>query len=357
MTDDGPSVTTRIGQSVRSGVNAAWLDLPRRNIGYYAVASTGLTGALTIGVSWRLGVLMLLLLFLVGVGLLLADMVERFGFPLMELAATTTLGWLQDRDNRIVRSLHMRLEGLGAELPMVALLALAVMGGIWLFGSMLEDVVSGDPLVLVDQRLFEMLQALRSPYADAILVIFTELGDRAVVTAVVITMSIGFVVCGRWQVALYLVLAAFGSTVFVFGMKLVLHRPRPMPLYDGVSNFSFPSGHATSSMVVYGFLAIVLARSASSILRRILIMASLSLILLIAFSRLYLGAHWLSDVGAGLSFGTAWIAALAIIYFQRNRQPLPSGILVGLLVVTMVVAGAWHVGHSYGTAITRYAPS
>lgn len=356
MNDNRESLTAVLGAWARRCVAGAWGGLPRRWIAIYTILSAGLASVVAVGVSWRLGVLILILSSLVGLALLLAHVVERYGFPVLELAASATLRWLQERDDRMSRSLHGRLERLGVELPLVAVLAAAVMGGMWLFLGLLEDVVSGDPLVAVDGRVFRMLQVLRSPWGDAGLIALTELGDRVVITAVAIMASMSFLLLRRWRAALYLVVAALGSTLFVHGMKMVLHRSRPLQLYDGISEFSFPSGHATSSIVVYGFLAIMFARSASPALRRGLIAGTLSLIVLIAFSRLYLGAHWMSDVGAGLSFGIAWTAALAILYFRGEREPLPSRFLASLVAATVVVAGVWHISRTHPADMARYAP-
>ena len=213
------------------------------------------------------------------------------------------------------------------------------MGGIWLFLGILEDVASGDPLVVIDQAVFRLLQSLRTSVPDVVLIAITELGDSSVILAVVSVAAISFLLLRRWWSALDLVITVIGSTVFAHVMKLILHRARPLHLYDGLSEFSFPSGHATSSMVVYGFLVIVLARQATPKLQKTLITGALSLILLIAFSRLYIGAHWLSDVGAGLSFGVAWTAALAILYFRRDLQPLPSAPLALVFAATLMLAG------------------
>lgn len=335
---------------------AVWSTRLAKSITLYTSAAPFIAAALALGISWRLGVLSLILLSLIGVALLIAHIVEQYGYPFLELASSASLRWLRGSQYRLTRSVHDLLQGLGAELPLILLLIAVAMGGVWLFLGVIEDVVSGDPLVIVDQKVFQILQALRTPTADALLVPITELGDRSVILPVVIVTTGAFLLIKRWWAALYVVLAALCSTLFVQGMKLVLHRPRPLHLYDGISEFSFPSGHATSSIVVYGFLAILLARSTTPLLRRALISITLSLIMLIAFSRLYLGAHWLSDVGAGLAFGTALIASLAVLYLRQDQEPLPSSQLAGLLALTVIIAGTWHITQSYSLDRVRYAP-
>jgi undecaprenyl-diphosphatase len=227
--------------------------------------------------------------------------------------------------------------------------------GLWLFLGILEDVVSGDPLVTLDRSVFQLLQAIHNPLADNALVALTELGDLVVIIAVVAVATISLALLGRWRASIYLLLSALGSAVFVHGMKLILHRARPLHPYDGLSEFSFPSGHATSSMVVYGFLAIILARHAVPWLRKILIAGTLSLVSVIAFSRLYVGAHWLSDALAGIAFGTAWIAVLSLAYFRNDRAKLPAGTLAGVFAASLALTGVWHIHNVHQIDMARYA--
>ena len=100
-----------------------------------------------------------------------------------------------------------------------------------------------------------------------------------------------------------------------------MHRARPGELlYSGWSAFSFPSGHSTVNVVLYGFLAFLIAREFRPALRVSVALGAATLIFLIAFSRLYLGAHWLSDVLGGLAFGSAWLALLGLSYLGRQVE-------------------------------------
>jgi undecaprenyl-diphosphatase len=114
-----------------------------------------------------------------------------------------------------------------------------------------------------------------------------------------------------WRTAGWL-LAITGATAINTAIKLALHRARPAELfYSGASAFSFPSGHSTANTVLYGFLAFLIAIGVRPTWRIPVVFAATFIALLIAFSRLYLGAHWFSDVTGGLAFGIAWIAVLA----------------------------------------------
>ncbi len=138
-------------------------------------------------------------------------------------------------------------------------------------------------------------------------------------------------------------------------LKLTLHRPRPGPFYGGVEQFSFPSGHATLSIVAYGFLAFLLCRGEQHRLRMVFALAAALLIAPIAFSRLYLGAHWLSDVLGGLSFGVAWVAVLAVAHVYQTHEDLKPRRLAAVMLATLVIAGTAHIATDHAVDLARYA--
>ncbi|HEY6050041.1 MAG TPA: phosphatase PAP2 family protein, partial [Thermoanaerobaculia bacterium] len=110
-------------------------------------------------------------------------------------------------------------------------------------------------------------------------------------------------------------------------LKRRFRRGRPdlwTPLATEASH-SFPSGHATMGTIFFGAAAVVLFREASSPLARILVAAgALVVISAIALSRVYLGAHWLSDVLAGVLLGAAWLLVYALLARAVFPTPLRS---------------------------------
>jgi membrane-associated phospholipid phosphatase len=121
---------------------------------------------------------------------------------------------------------------------------------------------------------------------------------------------------------LLLVLAAVGAEVITVGLKEGFQRERPFfsdPLATE-RTFSFPSGHASVSLAVYGTLGYIAARHLQSRRAQLLALVSAAvLVLLIGFSRLYLGVHYLSDVVAGYSIALAWVALCVVLLQLRLR--------------------------------------
>lgn len=237
------------------------------------------------------------------------------------------------------------------------LLGVLLIGAAWLFLSVLEGVVTGDPLVRLDQSLFQFLQGLRTPWGDRAMVLITELGDGVTISVVAVAVLAWFCWQRQWRTAGYWVAAIGFGEIAAKAIKLALQRPRPIgQLYDGLSTYAFPSGHATMSMVAYGFLAALIASQVARQRRWIVYAAAVILISAIAASRLYLGAHWLSDVIGGLSLGLTWICLLAIAYFRHPLARSPVHGLRGVALTVFVLAAALHVSTHYAADLKRYEP-
>jgi undecaprenyl-diphosphatase len=106
-------------------------------------------------------------------------------------------------------------------------------------------------------------------------------------------------------------------------LKNLIHRHRPAdPLVHGITNFSFPSGHAFMSVAFYGLLVIGAATCIKNKLQKpVTIIFFILLILTIGFSRIYLRVHYSTDVLAGFSLGTAWlILSLAVLDKLQARD-------------------------------------
>ncbi|ESQ75847.1 phosphatase PAP2 family protein [Asticcacaulis sp. AC402] len=232
---------------------------------------------------------------------------------------------------------------------------LIVMAG--LFFEIMEEVFrGGDPLLVIDSATFRRLQDMRSPVLDPIMVVITELGDTWVVVAVTLAVAVWLVHQRHWRVLVFWLTAIGGGSLINSAIKLAMVRTRPGDLhYKGVSVFSFPSGHSTTNAVLYGFLLIILAREVPFVWHVPIVIVCVTLVALIAFSRLYLGAHWLSDVAGGLAFGSAWLALLALFYMWRPVGPVDPVRLIWVVAATLLIAGSLNIAVNHATDMARYA--
>lgn len=137
----------------------------------------------------------------------------------------------------------------------------------------------------------------------------TALGSPAVLGLFVLISSTFLLLAGKRRLSVFMAVVSGGGTLVVAALKEAFARPRPQLAADGlfVYTASFPSGHAMISAVVYLTWGALIARLAPTLrLKLYTVIIAVLLTGLVGFSRIYLGAHWPSDVLAGWAIGAAW---------------------------------------------------
>ena len=189
----------------------------------------------------------------------------------------------------------------------------AAAGCLWLFGGLAEDVLTNDPLVRYDRAIADYLHSLANPHLTTFFLIVTALGSIETVALVGVVVAAILARRRQWLYLWTWAVAVGGSAVLNRLIKELFARPRPFfehPLLQETS-YSFPSGHAMESFVVYGMLAyfaVLALRSWRA--RTAVVFGAALLVILIGFSRMYLGVHYFSDVVAGYAAGGVWLSAL-----------------------------------------------
>jgi undecaprenyl-diphosphatase len=195
------------------------------------------------------------------------------------------------------------------------LAAVAVLACIWLAMLLLGTGAA-------DRQLLLLLYGGGHPALIATARCFTFLGQPTVLLTVAF-ISAAWLWWRHWPgYALAVVVVTLAGRGVAEIEKYGIRRPRPQVVPHLVHEYtpSFPSGHATSSMIVYLTLALVLA--GNSRWRTVAVAAAVALSLLIGLSRPILGVHWPSDVIAGWSFGALWVlATLPVAERIANRFP------------------------------------
>ncbi|ANP88752.1 PA-phosphatase [Rhizobium leguminosarum] len=304
----------------------------------------------------RLASLVAILCLLVWLTIRLVMLGIRRGVPVLQSGLSELRLWASTHDSWLSNQMASLIDPEKRESALLAGLFLLLIAAGWLFFGILEDVVTGDPLVNFDVAVFQLLQGLRTSWGDSVMIGFTELGDTTVVVPVTIAVLLWLVWRRAWGTSAYFLAAVAAGSVFNTIIKVTVHRARPVSeLYEGWSNFSFPSGHSTTNAVLYGFLAFLIGRSLPPAGRVTVAFAAAVLITLIAFSRVYLGAHWFSDAAGGLAFAVTWLAVLSIAYeYHRSSEDKTSGILV-VTIIALVTAGGFNIARHYQRDVQRYA--
>ena len=178
-----------------------------------------------------------------------------------------------------------------------------------LFARIAEDYLTGDPLVDWDVRFAVWLHDHTTSGLVTAFKLVTLGGNAVVLSALVLFLGALLWRRGAANDAALLGAVFFGSEAVNAALKLAFHRPRPELAFLQLDTYSFPSGHSTAATAVFGALAFLVWPHARTARRRVaLVAAAVCLVGLVAFSRLYLGVHYLSDVLAGLALGAAWLS-------------------------------------------------
>jgi len=199
----------------------------------------------------------------------------------------------------------------------------------WVFAGLTQDVLGHDDTVLSDPRVTCLVVSHRVGWLTAAMKVLTWLGSIAVLWPLVGIVAIWLLFRRRdWLSGLGLAVALEGADLLSELGKGATTRMRPpAPLWIGhYGGWAFPSGHATQAMAFYAMLALILSIGASHGRRALIWSAAAAVVLVVGTSRVYLGAHWLTDVLGGYALGAAWVAlVVAITLIARLRAPRGTG--------------------------------
>ena len=152
-----------------------------------------------------------------------------------------------------------------------------------------------------------------TPTLTSLMLGATHLGGVVSLSILSIALFIFLLRKHRWYYAALLFFGLGGGGLIEFTTKWLIHRPRPAMQLIPETGYSFPSAHATIATI---FFTILLYAFRDDIKNRVLLYlyyaANISLFLIIGFSRVYLGVHWVSDVIAGFALGLFWLTLLIL---------------------------------------------
>jgi undecaprenyl-diphosphatase len=179
------------------------------------------------------------------------------------------------------------------------------------------------PVFFIDVVFTNFLQEINFVWFNQLMLNITRLGD---VMIGYLSVLAAFLILASFKKirAAFFVIISVSSAVFLSEFfKFLVHRPRPSAqvvekILDISGNNSFPSGHVMFAVGFYGFLIILVNQFIKNVkIRNILTIIFFTIIVLMGFSRIYLGVHWLSDVIGAYFLGVAWLLTTRMIYLKK----------------------------------------
>ncbi len=301
-------------------------------------------------VAGRLVVLLVMLVGIAWLGVMLIRGIGKLLQPHVAAALEVVLQW--SRSHRHIGPLAGSL--LDPDHPEAR--GLTILSGLffitlWLLLLISRQALHGEFMGDLDNYLFHFLQNLRTPWADQLMVLVTQFGEQALLVVVVIGGSLWLTWKGNNQAALHWIAVYACAGILTFVLKHSAQVARPVEFYGG---YSFPSAHAGMSLVVYGFLALLVAREIPFKHRWLPYSIAGLIVMVIAFSRLYLGVHWFSDVLGGITLGLFWTALIGIAYDRHPAPRLPVKSVLGVVAVIVLVAGGAHMQRNFSQDLAQY---
>lgn len=209
-------------------------------------------------------------------------------------------------------------------------LFVVLLGG-WWFGEIVENV-SGDAATrLLDESVIAWFQNWASPGLTRIAWVVTALGSIALISGGSLVTALVLLRRGFLYRFVAVIVTMGGGSVLNILLKHYFQRQRPVlenPLVT-LSSYGFPSGHTMGATLLYGLLALLIAHSSRwAWSHRLFAFCSAALLIaLVGASRIYLGAHYLTDVLGAIALGLAWLAfcwtGIETVRRWRGRKMIP----------------------------------
>jgi membrane protein DedA with SNARE-associated domain/membrane-associated phospholipid phosphatase len=203
---------------------------------------------------------------------------------------------------------------------------IVALGTAWGFGAIVQDVLGKDELALIDRPVVRFMALHRDSALTTVMKAVTLLGGTVFVTVTLALVTVVVYVrtrSPRWPA--FLMATLVGSIALDNVVKFLVRRPPPS-FHAPINPFgsSFPSGHSVAAAALCGSIAFLLTRSMEWRSAVLVWTAAVFVAVLVAVSRVYLGAHWPTDVIAGLILGAFWTAVTATATRYLADKNVPS---------------------------------
>jgi len=240
--------------------------------------------------------------------------------------------WVAQSPGRLARHIGTLLDADRPQAIGLGITAAVLAAGLWMLLGVLQDMISGDPLVRANRVVLHALAALRSSWGDPLMLVLGVPGSWIVLSFIAGLVLVWLLLRRDWQPAIAWVLGLLAAGLFTIALSLIPNHAIPgMPAAIGPALGT--SG--VVSAAAYGMLALFIMRSLAVRWRPVAISGFGLLLILAAFARLYLGHSLLSEELIGLAFGLVWVGFVGMVQVARRTSPVRAAPLVAILFVVL----------------------
>ncbi len=180
----------------------------------------------------------------------------------------------------------------------------------------------GPQHIFINNAVFHFFRGIRSPIADNSVIAITLLGQKEIILPALLVFFAWLLCSKRVRAAFHILALGVLAAGSVFVIKHVVASPRPWGIFHNSDSFSMPSGHAALTATVYMGIAFMIAIPLPRQHRKFIYYPAAFLVFIIGMSRLYLGAHWFTDVLAAWLLSAALLMLVILSYNRQYEKPL-----------------------------------
>ncbi len=193
--------------------------------------------------------------------------------------------------------------------------------------------------LMINESIYHLFRGIYTPDGRNFMIYITLLGQKQVVLPVACIIVGWFLVTKQWHVAFHALALLVLTTIAVIAIKHGVHSTRPWGIAHTPESFSFPSGHTTLTATFYIGLALLINHAYTGRARKIFYALIALIIFAVSLSRIYLGAHWFTDVLGGWLLSAALLILITISFNRKAVHLDPRR----LLAITVLVLGVIYI--------------
>jgi membrane protein DedA with SNARE-associated domain/membrane-associated phospholipid phosphatase len=313
--------------------------------------------SLTLPPEFATKLLLYLIVLLILLGLLFWFVKRISFFITKQISYYFKTAWLSMRDKKsfsflttLIERTHIPEDHTQLILATVWLICLLI------FCSVTISVIFSYGLSDLNQSVYHVFRSLYSPVLQSFFIAITFLGNNNILIIFLIALGVWFLFRRDMYTLLHWIILGCFSIGLTGILKRVIISPRPPGLTYSLSGFSYPSGHVVLTITILGFFVFLISQQLPRYLRITSYLLFYLIVILVAISRLYLNAHWATDVIGGFLLGLVLLLPVIISYRRAlvNQSKNILTIFVGLTVI--LLTWSFYIYNDFAKAKVDYMP-